>query len=95
MDAHAVKKISLNEISKVACLSVHHFKRSFRQLFGMSPHQYLIRKRIDKAEYLLCKTSLKVEDVSSITGFENTSSFIRLFRQHNGVTPGNFRVTAN
>jgi len=95
MDAHACEKISLAEISKVACLSVHHFKRSFHQLFGESPHRYLVKKRIEKAQQLLRETNLKTDEVCAATGFENASSFIRLFRHQNGVTPGYFRININ
>jgi AraC-like DNA-binding protein len=92
MDAHACEKIGLDIISREACLSVHHFKRAFRDLFGISPHQYLIRKRINKAELLLHHSPLTIEYICKATGFENVSSFIRLFREHTGSTPGKIRT---
>lgn len=95
MDAHACEKLSLHTISKEACLSVHHFKRSFHSLFGISPHQYLLTKKIGKARQLLAQKELKTSDVCIATGFENVSSFIRLFRAHTGTTPGTFRSHLN
>jgi AraC-like DNA-binding protein len=92
MDAHACEKIGLDAIARVACLSLHHFKRTFHDLFGISPHQYLIRKRLGKAESLLRHSPLTIEYVCKATGFENVSSFIRLFREHTGSTPGKART---
>lgn len=91
MDAHACERLTLNDIAKRACLSVHHFKRSFTSLFGITPHKYLIQKRLQSAEALLLNSAMPVQDICTATGFENTSSFIRLFRIHTGKTPGVFR----
>lgn len=92
MDAYACKKLPLEDIAKQACLSVHHFKRSFTSLFGVSPHKYLIQKRLEKAESLLLNTAMPVRDICTATGFEDASSFIRLFRASKGKTPGIFRA---
>lgn len=91
MEANALQQVTLEQAAQAACLSVHHFKRSFRALFLITPHQYLVKKRIEKAKQLLNNTSLPVADVCTATGFENASSFIRLFKQHVGTTPLSYR----
>ncbi|TND10185.1 MAG: AraC family transcriptional regulator [Bacteroidetes bacterium] len=91
MEAHAGEMLKLDDIAHEACLSVHHFKRTFKELYGLSPHRFLIGKRIEKAERLLRGSPLPVDEICAATGFEDTSSFIRLFRQQTGRTPGAFR----
>jgi len=85
------QNISLDEICKYACLSETHFFRSFKQVFHCSPHQYLIQLRLSQAKYLLKTTSYEVREIVNIVGFDCPSSFIRLFKDKFGVTPGNYR----
>ncbi|HTA82835.1 MAG TPA: AraC family transcriptional regulator [Bacteroidia bacterium] len=87
MDAHPEKRISIEDVATVAFLSPHHFKRAFKELFNITPHQYHIEKRLSYSRELLADQSSKVEDVCRKVGFENSSSFIRLFREHYGCTP--------
>jgi len=88
MDAHLDRRIHLEEVAKVACLSPHHFKRAFKTLYGQPPHQYHISKRL---EFCRLRLGLHAEPVSEIgrqAGFEDASSFIRLFRERYACTPG-------
>lgn len=87
MDANAGQNQGLHDAATAACLSVHHFKRAFRELFGITPHRYLVNKRLEKACHLLEHTGMKVEEVCTASGFGNNSAFIRLFHQHTGTTP--------
>jgi AraC family transcriptional regulator len=87
MDAHPEKRISIDEVSTIAFLSPHHFKRAFKELFHITPHQYHVEKRLEYSRELLSEGSNKIEDVCRKVGFENSSSFIRLFREHYGCTP--------
>jgi len=91
MEAHMDDKLSLEDISRISCLSVHHFRREFKSLFGCSPHTFLLNKRINRARYLLGNEHLNLNDVALACGFESTSSFIRVFRQYTGNTPGNYK----
>lgn len=81
----------LETIAEVACLSKFHFLRLFRQFYGVSPYQYLQQLRIEKAERLLRRPGSSVADVAAELGFENSSSFSRLFKKHRGVYPSQFR----
>lgn len=86
------KCIDLDDIAHSACLSVNHLLRTFKQAYGISPHQYLIQVRIDRAKYLLKNTSYTLNEIVEIIGFECPSSFIRLFRSVNKTTPGKYRM---
>ena len=83
--------LDLTEISKQACLSRYHFLRLFRDTFATTPHQYLIRRRIEKAKELLRSRGLSVTDVCFEVGFQSLGSFSSLFRRCVGHAPVNYR----
>jgi AraC family transcriptional regulator len=83
---------SLEEVARVACLSVHHFHRTFTALFKQTPHQYLTAKRIEKARQLLLADDAPVALVCGEIGFESVSSFIGLFKRYVGCSPAAFRA---
>ncbi|WEK20818.1 MAG: AraC family transcriptional regulator [Candidatus Pedobacter colombiensis] len=85
------KNIRLEEIAQVACLSVNHLLRTFKQAYQQSPHQFLTRIRLQQAKYLLRNTEYPINEIVDIVGFECSSSFIRLFRNSFQVTPGQYR----
>jgi AraC-like DNA-binding protein len=84
--------LTLSQIAEVAWLSTHHFLRLFKRTFHETPHQYLIRKRIERAKYLLAHTDLSVTDVCLEVGFESLGSFSWLFRRRVGASPETFRL---
>jgi len=85
------KNIRLEDIAEVACLSVNHLLRTFKQAYQQTPHQYLTKIRLRQAKYLLRNTDRPINEIVDIVGFECPSSFIRLFRNSFNVTPGKFR----
>ena len=86
--ARAFEKISLAEVARASFLSPHHFHRAFRGAFGVSPHDYVTRLRIDRAAHLLRESSdLSVTHVAGAVGFESPTSFASLFSRHTGVSP--------
>jgi AraC family transcriptional regulator len=85
------KRVQLDEIAQVACLSVNHLLRTFKQAYRQSPHQFLTSIRLQQAKYLLKNTDYPVGEIVDIVGFECPSSFIRLFRNSFNVTPGQYR----
>ena len=91
MDAHYATDITLEDIARISYLSVSHFKRLFKEYFLITPHQYIIQKRLNKAKELLTETEMPVRNICSSIGFENTSSFIRLFRTSYDRTPLAYR----
>jgi AraC family transcriptional regulator len=85
------KNIMLEELSKHACLSVNHLLRTFKQAFGLSPHQFLIQLRLQRARMLLKTTGYSINEIVCMVGFECPSSFIRLFKTRYIVTPQKYR----
>ena len=83
--------LDLDAISKEACLSRYHFLRLFRNTFDTTPHQYLIRRRIEKAKELLRWRELSVTDICFEVGFQSLGSFSALFRRCVGAAPVSYR----
>jgi len=83
--------ISVDEMARAACLSTNHFIRTFRQLFGQTPHQFLTAKRLEYSEKLLRQTELPVTEICLMSGFESLGSFSSLFRNKKGISPDKYR----
>ena len=91
MDEHLGESIDLAELSAVAGLSVFHFARQFKLSTGVTPHHYLVRQRIERAQKMLAGTDLPLSDIAIAVGFSDQSHLTRHFRQIVGMSPGQFR----
>jgi AraC-like DNA-binding protein len=91
VDAHLDQGIDLGSLAATAALSPYHFARSFKQSEGVTPHGYILERRIAKARKLLTETNLGQSEIALATGFADQSHFARRFRQAVGVSPGQFR----
>ncbi len=91
MEANLDRPVSGNDIASVACFSPFHFLRSFKYVYGETPHQYLTRRRMERAQDLLLQTEMPVTSICFALGFESLGSFSNLFRRHAGVSPDRFR----
>jgi len=85
------KKLTQAELSRLVYMSPHYFASLFKQSMGMTPYQYVMKCRIEKAKQLLLKQNLTIVEVGADVGFENQSHFTRVFRQHTNTTPKVFR----
>lgn len=84
--------ISLRQIACVAGLSISHFKTLFRQSVGLAPHQYLLRRRIERATELLRQKKLPIAQIASQTGFCHQSHLARHMRRILGRSPSQIRA---
>ena len=92
MHAHLEQPLTLEETAAVAALSPYHFLRSFRALFGETPHQYLTRLRIGRAKQLLRRDETPVTSICHEVGFSSLGSFSSLFKRRVGVSPNAYRA---
>lgn len=83
--------LSLQELAGVAHISPFHFGRLFKQSTGVTPHQYVLRRRIGKAKQLLRDPALSIAEVAYATGFPSQAHFTTVFGRITGVTPKAFR----
>lgn len=90
-DNHFEENYSLDDLESLYHVSKYKLCREFGATFGLSPLKYLNQKRIEIARHLLKTTSLKVHEVGSRVGIDNTNHFISLFKKFTGVTPLEFK----
>jgi AraC-like DNA-binding protein len=91
VDARIGGPISLDDLANVAGVSRFHFHRQFRKSVGVTPHEYVLRARIERAKGLLTASDLTVGEVSGAVGFADQSHFSNIFRKLTAMTPRSFR----
>ena len=93
IEEHLDAAPTLAEIAAVAGLNPYHFARQFKAATGLSPHQYVIMRRIERAKHLLqARTELSLAEVATRAGFYDQSQFARHFKRFVGVTPKQFQT---
>lgn len=85
------RDICVNELADIACLSKDHFSRVFKSITGMAPCDYIIRKRIERAQFLLLTTEMGQKEIIGETGFRSASYFSRIFKKITTYTPERYR----
>ncbi len=88
-------KITLDDLTKIAYLSKYYFLRIFKMHTGISPYEYLMNYRINKAKELLISTNFSVGEICESVGFPDYDNFIRAFKKIVGVTPMNYKKHSN
>lgn len=88
---HCSEKIMLRQLAGISGLSTYYFLRSFREMVGMPPHEYLRNVRVEKARTLLASGE-SIIDAACNTGFYDQSHLNRHFKRILGVTPGQYRA---
>jgi AraC family transcriptional regulator len=89
------KDVTLDELSAASMVSRFHFLRAFKQAFQITPHQFLLNVRMEKARELLQSTQMEVADVGKAVGVKDSSSFSRMFKKELKVYPTQFRRILN
>jgi AraC-like DNA-binding protein len=85
---HLSEKIDVDTLSQQAYMSKSSFFRTFKNTFGLSPVDFILRERIKLAKKLLKKPEANISEVCLRSGFNNLNYFIRLFKRMEGMTPG-------
>jgi len=83
--------ITLEDMASLATMNSQHFLRMFRQVYHITPHQYLIALKLKRAKHLLESTQLTINDICLSIGFESVFSFSILFKDRFGLAPSHFR----
>jgi len=93
IEEHLAEMIPLHVLAKLVHLSSCYFCRAFKQSFGIPPHRYHIKRRIERAKTLLADPASSVTEIALELGFSETSSFSAAFRHATGTTPTDYRRT--
>ena len=91
MDRAYAEPLDVRSVAAVAHVSPAHFSRSFRSVFGETPHRYLQRRRVERSMFLLRETDRSVTDICLDVGFTSLGTFSRTFRSIVGETPSAYR----
>jgi AraC-like DNA-binding protein len=92
MDRAYAEPLDIPAVAAVAHVSEAHFIRSFRAVFGETPHRYLQRRRVERSMFLLRETDRSVTDICLDVGFTSLGTFSRTFREVVGETPSAYRL---
>lgn len=91
MTEHLNEKISISDISHSVYLSQYHFQRLFKKQTGVTPYEYLIHLRINRAKDLLVSTDASLEDIAASCGFSDSKNLIYNFKRVVHTTPNQYR----
>jgi len=89
IETHLTADLSLSDLALEAGLSKFHFSRLFKQAIGLTPHKYLLKRRVERATHVL-KQGETIAQVAYQFGFTDQSHFTRIFKQVKGITPRQF-----
>jgi AraC-like DNA-binding protein len=90
-DARYSEPLGVEDLAQVAGLSRAHFSREFRRAFGVSPHAYLLTRRLERAAALLRNTDRTVAEICLDVGLQGLGSFTTSFKRTYGMTPTEYR----
>jgi AraC-like DNA-binding protein len=92
MDAEFLRNPSLHEMAASVDLSPSHFHRGFVAAFGVTPHAYLLRRRMDLAQQLLARSRQPIREVAAACGYADQFYFSRVFKRWSKLSPERYRA---
>lgn len=94
IDENYNDNLSITQLAKILNVSEKHFAKTFKKVFLISPHQYVINKRLTESQKLLLATNLSVKEIAYRVGFDNENYFSKLFATKIGLSALKFRKRA-
>ena len=91
IEANMQGDLSLSELAKVSCLSTFHFSRAFKAATGLTPHQFVLERRIERAQELLKTGELSIASIAFEVGFGSQSHMTNVFKRAVGCSPATYR----
>lgn len=91
IDENIARPMPIAEISQLVRLGPSHFQRSFKKSLGVSPHAFVMQRRVHRAQTLMLTTQEALSAIALTVGFSDQAHFTTQFRRATGVTPGKWR----
>jgi len=91
VDAHLERAVRITELAASARLSESHFSRAFKAYFGRSPHQYILERRVARAQDLMLASDGRLSEIALACGFTDQAHLSRMFRRLVGAAPNAWR----
>jgi AraC family transcriptional regulator len=91
IEAHLGARITTAELANLVRLSPFHFSRAFKRSLNDSPHAYLMRRRVERAQGLMLTTTTPIAQIALSCGLADQAHFTRLFRRFAGESPRAWR----
>ncbi|TDP61137.1 response regulator transcription factor [Flavobacterium dankookense] len=92
INEHINEKIDINTLAQLTNWKAHHFIRMFSNLIGVTPYQYILKKKIENIKVKLEETDQPIMDIAYATGFQSYSNFSIAFKKIAGVSPEVYRI---
>lgn len=91
IDEHLEEELSVSSIASQFYITPNYFSKLFKKMMGEGCNEYIVRKRIEKARYLLETTSIKTGKIAMMVGYRDTNYFSLAFKKHTGKSPTKYR----
>jgi AraC-like DNA-binding protein len=91
IDEHLSQRILVSDLSAIVQRSEGHFARAFKRTFGVSPHAYVLNRRVERAAQLMLVSDDSLSDIALACGMTDQAHLCKSFRQMTGQTPGAWR----
>jgi AraC family transcriptional regulator len=91
IDEHLGRRILVADLSAIVQRSEAHFARAFKKTFAISPHAYVLRRRVEKASHLMLVSDDSLSDIALVCGMTDQAHLCKIFRQITGQTPAAWR----
>lgn len=88
MEANFFCNLTLEDFARLCCRSLSAFKQEFKEIFNTTPGKWLLEKRLQYSHYLIETTDMSIDEVCTVSGFENRSHFNRAFKERFDISPG-------
>ena len=92
--ANSTRKIRVQMLADIAGITPHHFSAVFTRTTGLTPHQFILRERIERAKAYLHNKAHSIREISELSGFRTQEHFTKVFRKLTGSTPTQFRANS-
>lgn len=88
---HLTEKITIAQLAAISHMSQSAFFHTFKEMFGISPLEYIVKARIEEAKKIMADREISITDVCYASGFNNLNHFSRMFKRMEGITPRQYK----